>query len=219
MNAVRQLIDPDDLAQTAHLQLLSKLRIDGLPFTGRHRSKTKGGCAEFSEHRAYTAGDEVRLLDWRVFAKSDRYVIKQFEEEISLQALLAVDASGSMGFGLSTVTKYDYAKAAALCLARVVLGQRDSAGLAVIGGGLRSFIPPRSRASHLNVLHSALEASSPVGPTTMSDDLSEVARRIKRRGLVLLFSDCFDSPERLAKSLKLLPFPAARGFAFPHPGA
>jgi uncharacterized protein (DUF58 family) len=203
MNPVRQPIDPDDLAKTAHLELLSKLRIDGL-LSGRHRSKTKGGCAEFAEHRAYSPGDEIRLLDWRVFARSDRYVIKQYEEEISLQALVAIDASGSMGFGVSTVSKYDYAKAAALCLARVVLGQRDSAGLAVMGGGLRSFIPPRSRASHLEVIRGALEGNSPVGPTTMSDDLGQVARRIKRRGLVLLFSDCFDSVERLAKSLKLL---------------
>jgi uncharacterized protein (DUF58 family) len=203
MNPVLPLIDPDDLAKTEHLQLLSKLRIDGL-LSGRHRSQTKGGCAEFAEHRAYSPGDEIRLLDWRVFAKSDRYVIKQFEEEISLQALLAVDASGSMGFGMSTVSKYEYSKAAALCLARLVLGQRDSAGLAIMGGGLRSFIPPRSRASHLEVLSETLNSNSPIGPTTMSDDLSEVARRIKRRGLVLLFSDCFDSPERLAKSLKLL---------------
>src|ERR1039458_8022323 len=100
MNQVRQLIDPDDLAKTGHLQLLSKLRIDGL-LSGRHRSKTKGGCAEFAEHRAYSPGDEIRLLDWRVFAKSDRYVIKQYEEEVSLQAIIAMDASGSMGFGLS----------------------------------------------------------------------------------------------------------------------
>jgi uncharacterized protein (DUF58 family) len=109
-----------------------------------------------------------------------------------------------MGFSMSTVSKYEYAQAAALCLARIVLGQRDSAGLAVLGGGLRSFIPPRSRASHLDVIKETLDANSPVGPTTMADDLGEVARRIKRRGLVLLFSDCFDSVERLAKSLKLL---------------
>ncbi len=203
MNPVGPIIDPDDLAKTAHLELLSKLMVDGL-LAGRHRSKTKGGCAEFAEHRGYSPGDEVRLLDWRVFAKSDRYVIKQYEEEISLQAIIAMDASGSMGFGMSTVTKYEYAKAASLCLARVVLGQRDSAGLAVMGGGIRAFIPPRARASHLDVLSQNLRDHSPAGPTSMADDLGEVLQRIKRRGLFLLFSDCFDSIDRLANSLKLL---------------
>lgn len=203
MNPAGPLIDPDDLAKTAHLQLLSKLRIDGL-LSGRHRSKTKGGCAEFEEHRAYSPGDEIRLLDWRVFAKSDRYCIKQFEEEISLQAMIAIDASGSMGFGMSTVSKYEYARSAALCLARVVLGQRDSAGLAVMGGGLRAFIPPRARASHLEVLGENLRGHSPGGPTSVARDLGDVARRIKRRGLVLLFSDCFENVDRLAKSLRLL---------------
>jgi uncharacterized protein (DUF58 family) len=177
--------------------------VDGL-LAGRHRSKMKGGCAEFAEHRAYSPGDEVRLLDWRVFAKSDRYVIKQYEEEISLQAIIAMDASGSMGFGMSTVTKYQYAQAASLCLARLVLGQRDSAGLAVMGGGVRAFIPPRARASHLDVLSQSLRDSSPVGPTSMAEDLGEIIQRIKRRGIILLFSDCFDSVDRLAKALKLL---------------
>ena len=140
MNPVGPMIDPDDLAKTAYLELVSKLMADGL-LAGRHRSKMKGGCAEFAEHRAYSPGDEVRLLDWRVFARSDRYVIKQYEEEVSLQAIIAMDASGSMGFGMSTVTKYAYARAASLCLARIVLGQRDSAGLAVMGGGVRDLHP------------------------------------------------------------------------------
>src|SRR5580698_80902 len=117
MNSAALSMDPDDLAKTAHLELVSKFMVDGL-LSGRHRSKMKGGCAEFAEHRSYSPGDEVRLLDWRVFAKSDRYVIKQFEEEISLQALIAVDASGSMGFGMSTISKFDYAHAASICLAR-----------------------------------------------------------------------------------------------------
>jgi uncharacterized protein (DUF58 family) len=115
-----------------------------------------------------------------------------------------MDASGSMDFGMSTISKYEYAKAASLCLARVVLGQHDSAGLAVMGGGVRAFIPPRARASHLDVLSQNLRDNSPAGPTSMADDLGEVLQRIKRRGLFLLFSDCFDSIDRLANSLKLL---------------
>jgi uncharacterized protein (DUF58 family) len=203
MNPVGTTLDPDDLAKTAHLELVSKLMVDGL-LSGRHRSKMKGGCAEFAEHRGYSPGDEIRLLDWRVFAKSDRYVIKQYEEEISLQAIIAMDASGSMGFGMSTPTKYDYARAAALCLAQIVLSQRDSAGLAILGGGVRTYVPPRGVASHLEIISRSLRNNSPAGPTSMAEDLGQIVQRIKRRGLVLLFSDCFDSIDRLAKSLKLL---------------
>src|SRR5271154_1042300 len=105
MSSILDAVHPDDLAQTENLELLSRHIVDGF-LTGRHRSKHKGGGAEFAEHRAYCPGDEIRLLDWRVFGKSDRYCIKQFEEETSLQAMLVVDASGSMGFGMSTPSKY-----------------------------------------------------------------------------------------------------------------
>src|SRR5438105_2633039 len=106
-NSISDFVNPDDLAKTENLELLSKQIVDGF-LSGRHRSKRKGGSAEFAEHRAYSPGDEVRLLDWRVFGKSDRYCIKQFEEETSLQAILVIDASGSMGFGMETMSKYDY---------------------------------------------------------------------------------------------------------------
>src|SRR5579872_4760397 len=111
---LQDFIDPTDLAKTEHLELLSKQIVDGF-LAGRHRSKLKGGCAEFIEHRAYSPGDEIRLLDWRALGKSERYYIKQFVDETSVQVTLAVDASGSMGFGLSTISKFDYGRAAALC--------------------------------------------------------------------------------------------------------
>src|SRR5271154_2384213 len=133
MSSILDSVDAADLAQTENLELLSRHIVDSI-LTGRHRSKHKGGGAEFAEHRSYCPGDEIRLLDWRVFGKSDRYCIKQFEEETSLQAILVVDASGSMGFGLSTPSKYIYSRRASLCLARLVLRQNDAAGLAVIGG-------------------------------------------------------------------------------------
>jgi uncharacterized protein (DUF58 family) len=203
INSIADFVDPNDLTQTENLELLARHIVDGF-LSGRHRSRLKGGCAEFAEHRAYCPGDEIRLLDWRVFGKSDRYCIKQFEEETSLQAILVLDASGSMGFGLETMSKYDYARRAALCLARLVLLQRDAAGLAVIGGGVRSYVPPRSTPRHLEVLVENLRAASPSGPTSLSADLAELAPRIKRRGLIALFSDCFDGVDQLARSLRLL---------------
>ena len=136
--------------------------------------------------------------------KSDRYCIKQFEEETSLQAVMAVDASGSMGFGMSTATKYHFSRAASLCLARLVLRQGDAAGLAILGGGLRSYTPPRSQPRHLDVLIDSLTKAAPGGPTTLAADLDLLAQRIKRRALIILFSDCFDNVEELAQSLRLL---------------
>jgi len=203
MNSIADFVTPDDLAKTENLELLSKQIVDGF-LSGRHRSKRKGGSAEFAEHRAYCPGDEVRLLDWRVFGKSDRYCIKQFEEETSLQAILVIDASGSMGFGMGTMSKYEYSQRAALCLARLVLQQRDAAGLAIIGGGVRCFVPPRSQPRHLDVLIENLRPASPSGSTTLAADLSELIPRIKRRGLIILFSDCFDSVNQLEHSLRLL---------------
>jgi uncharacterized protein (DUF58 family) len=203
MKSILDTVSPGDLALTENLELLSRNIVDGF-LTGRHRSRHKGGGAEFAEHRAYCPGDEIRLLDWRVFGKSDRYCIKQFEEETSLQAVMAVDASGSMGFGMSTATKYNFSRAAALCLSRLVLRQNDAAGLAVLGGGVRSFTPPRSQPRHLEVLIDNLVKAAPAGPTTLADDLGLLAQRIKRRALVILFSDCFDDVEQIAHALRLL---------------
>jgi len=202
-NSIADFVNPVDLAKTENLELLSKQIVDGF-LSGQHRSKRKGGSAEFAEHRAYCPGDEIRLLDWRVFGKSDRYCIKQFEEETSLQAILVLDASGSMGFGQGTMSKYEYSQRAALCLARLVLQQRDAAGLALIGGGVRFFVPPRSQPRHLEVLIESLRTASPSGSTTLAADLAELIPRIKRRGLIILFSDCFDSVDQLTHSLRLL---------------
>lgn len=203
MNSIFESVSAADLAATDNLELMSRHIVDGF-LSGRHRSKHKGGGAEFSEHRAYYPGDELRLLDWRVLGKSDRYYIKQFEEETALQAIVVIDASGSMAFGMSSPTKYHFSRAAGLCLARLVLHQNDAAGLAVIGGGVRSFIPPRCQPRHLDAILNALGKAAPAGPTSLASDLGKLAQRIKRRALILLFSDCFDNVAQLARSLRLL---------------
>ena len=203
MDAATDFAAATDFSKVESLELLSRQIVDGF-LSGRHRSKLKGGSAEFVEHRAYCHGDEIRLLDWRVFGKSDRYCIKQFEDETSLQAILVIDASGSMGFGRETISKFEYARLACLCLARLVLQQRDAAGLAIVGAGIRTFVPPRSQPRHLEVLIEHLRQTSASGPTTIAADLRELARRIHRRGLILLFSDCFAEVDPLAQALKLL---------------
>jgi uncharacterized protein (DUF58 family) len=194
------LLDTDAIARTGHLELLSTRVVDGF-LSGKHRSTHKGGCFEFAEHRAYAAGDEVRLIDWHVFAKSDRYYVKLFEEETNLQALMVVDVSGSMQFGASTVTKAGYAKMACACLSRLMLRQRDAVGLALFDEKVRQYIPPRSQAVHLSSMLDALRRGQPGGTTSLAGTLHEVAKRMKRRGLIIIFSDCFGDLPSLTRAL------------------
>src|SRR5437868_9918121 len=133
---MNDLLDPAAMSRLGALDMVALRVVEGF-LTGQHRSPFKGGCIEFAEHRSYSPGDEVRMIDWRAVAKSDRYYIKQFEEDTNLQALVVLDASGSMGFGQSTVSKLRYAQMAAACLARLMLHQRDSVGLATVDSKVR----------------------------------------------------------------------------------
>ena len=198
-----QLLDPKVLGQVGHLDILSRTVVDGL-LSGKHKSIQKGGTFEFAEHRAYSAGDELRLIDWRIYAKRDRYYVKLFDDEINLQATMVVDASGSMEFGMSTVSKLDYAKCACACLSRLMLRQRDAVGLRCFAGRKDHFIPPRSRASHLKSILNVLERVKPSGDMNLSDTLLSLGPRLKRRGMVIVFSDCFGDLDQLVKSLRLL---------------
>ena len=197
------ILDPQALAQVGQLELLSASVVDGF-LSGKHRSSHKGGCSEFSEHRPYAKGDEVRMIDWRAFAKSDRYYVKQYDDETNLQALMIVDTSGSMAFGMSTPTKLNYSQMACACLSRLLLRQRDSVGLTVVDRHVRHFVPPRPRAAHLQLILDTLRPLRPEGETQLDGPILESARRLKRRGMVILFSDCFGDIPRLMKSLRQL---------------
>lgn len=199
----RRLLNPSELSKVGHLELLSRRIVDGY-LSGRHRSRSKGGCVEFDEHRLYSPGDELRMLDWRLLARTDRAYIKQFEEQVCLQSTLVIDSSGSMGFAGGSMSKFDFARVCAACLARLVLRQSDSAGLAMMGAGIESFVPPRSAANHLQALLSVLASATTTGKTSLPAALHELAQRSRRRGLILIFSDCFDDVPALGKALKLL---------------
>ncbi len=194
------LVDPAALAKLSQLELIATRVVEGF-ISGKHRSPYKGCSVEFVEHRAYSPGDEVRLLDWRAFAKSDRYYVKQFEEETNLQALLVIDASGSMGFGMTTVTKLRYAQMAGACLARLMLHQQDAVGMAVVDTSLRRYIPPRSVPTHFRVLIGELGRVRPRGETSLGTVLHDLATRIKRRGMIIICSDCFDEVDALLNAM------------------
>ncbi|MEM8911054.1 MAG: DUF58 domain-containing protein [Planctomycetota bacterium] len=199
----KALVDPLVMQQIGQLELMSRVVVDGF-LAGKHRSTHKGGCCEFAQHRPYAPGDEFSRIDWNVYARSDRYFIRQFEEETNLQAFLALDTSGSMRFGMSTKTKYEFAQTAAACLSRFLLHQRDAVGLAVLTEPAPISVPPRRHASHLRSLLYTLLAHKAVGAGELATQIKAFVPRMKRRGLLIVFSDCFGNVDELCNAFRLV---------------
>ena len=197
------LVDPRIMDQIGHLELLSRTVVDGL-LAGKHRSTTKGGCCEFAQHRQYAPGDEIRYIDWQVYARNDRYFIRQFEEETNLHGMIAVDTSGSMAFGQSTVSKLHYACQAAACLSRLLLHQRDAVGTMILNESRPLFVPPKQHAAHLQAILSALEMAKAGDGGDVGRLVQASIPRLRRRGLFVLFSDCFGDLDELAKALRIV---------------
>lgn len=199
------LFDTEALAELGSLEIISRTVVDGL-LSGKHRSTHKGGFTEFSQFRPYAPGDDLRMLDWRQYAKSDRYYVRQYDDETNLQALIIADASGSMRFGRSTVTKWDYARMAAACLARVLMRQRDSVGLAVVDDGVREFLKPMPRTSHLARVLDTLSREEAKGGNdeagALAASITALTPRLTRKGLVMLLSDCFGPIPELRRAVE-----------------
>lgn len=196
------LVDPRVMEAIGGLELISRSVVDGL-LAGRHRSTTKGGCCEFAQHRQYASGDEIRQIDWQIYARNDKYFVRQFEEETNLHAMLVVDASGSMKFGLSTVSKLEHAQRGAACFARLLLRQRDAVGVAMLSEQQPVFLPPKQNAAHLKAVLAALTAVKPAGGGVLATQVRAMIPRMRRRGLFVLFSDCFGDLDELAVSLRV----------------
>ncbi len=194
------VFDPQLLSKLGHLELIASTVVNGF-LSGKHRSTHKGGCTDFAEFRPYARGDDIRLLDWRHYARTDKYYVKRFDDETNLQALLILDTSGSMAFGRSTVSKWRYAQMTSACLAHLLLRQRDSVGLALVGQGVLDYVKPQPRASHLARLLNLLAVVEPSGPSALPEMLGELTGRLKRRGMVIVVSDCFCDVAALKKVL------------------
>ena len=195
--------DPSALARFGRLELLARLVVEGV-MSGLHKSPFKGFSVEFAEHRQYGPGDEIRHIDWRAFGKSDRYYVKEYEEETNLKAHLVLDASGSMGYAGRTVSKLEHARQIAAALAYLMISQRDAVGLSTFDTEIRTMIPPRSSPGHFPVLCRAMEETPLGGETPLHTVLHGLAERIKRRGLVVILSDGFDNLENLVSALRHL---------------
>jgi uncharacterized protein (DUF58 family) len=199
----RRYLDPAVVARLSKLDVRARLVVEGF-IAGMHRSPFHGFSVEFAEHRPYMPGDPLKNLDWKVLAKSDRYLVKQYTEETNLRCHLLVDLSGSMGFKSprASLSKLEYARSLAAALAYLMLGQQDAVGALMFADKPLSFIPARSVRSHLDVLLKVLGSGAPQGSTHLGPSLHELAERIKRRGLVVLLSDLMDKPEDVLSGLQ-----------------
>jgi uncharacterized protein (DUF58 family) len=196
-------LDPSALARFGRLELLARLVVEGV-MSGLHKSPFKGFSVEFAEHRQYGPGDEIRHIDWRTYGKTDRYFVKEYEEETNLKVYLVVDTSGSMGFKGKTTSKFECARRLAASLAYLMIHQRDAVGLVTFDSALKSMIPARSAPHHFSVVCKALEDDRVGGETPLSGILHTLADRIRRRGLVIILSDGFDKIDELSAALRHL---------------
>jgi uncharacterized protein (DUF58 family) len=195
--------DPITLSKLSTLLLRARYVVEGL-ISGLHTSPYKGFSVEFSEHRQYAPGDEIRHIDWKAYAKFDRYYIKEYEEETNLRCYLLVDASASMNYRSNGVSKFDYACYLAAALAYIILNQQDLVGLVTFADGIRRQLPPRSSPGHLRAVIDSLEQTEPMGDTDLGRTLHHIASQLKRRGLVILLSDLLDEPMEVMEGLRHL---------------
>ncbi len=198
-------LDFDTLSRISNMQLLAKTVVQGF-ILGLHRSPYRGFSVEFAEYRQYVSGDEIRYLDWKLYGKTDRYYIKQFEEETNLNCHIILDKSGSMSYGSGKVTKLQYGCYLAASLAYFMMMQRDATGLVVFDTEIRAMLPPRSRTPHLHLILSELENLQASGSTASGRPLHDLAEGIKKRGLIILISDLYDEPEEVLSGLQHFKF-------------
>ncbi len=198
-------IDPAALMRIGNLELRAKAVVEGF-FSGLHRSPYHGFSVEFSEYRQYANGDDLRHLDWRLFARSDRYYVKRFEEETNLRCYLLVDMSRSMGFGSPALgyNKAEYAKTAAATFAYFLSLQRDAVGLVTFDETLQEFLPARFRPGHLHRVMLALERSLAGSATNLGPPLEQIARTAAKRGMIVLISDLLAPIDSLETQLGYL---------------
>ena len=203
-----RLLPPSALEKMARIELVARGLVEGF-VTGLHRSPYKGFSAEFSEHRQYVPGDNIRDLDWRVYGRSDRYYVKEYVEETNLRATILLDASGSMAYAGKAAarfeghpaSKFEYGQLLAAALTYLMINQQDAVGLVTFDTTMRRYIPARCRASHLRVILEELDRTTPGAETDLAPIFHDIAERVHRRGLVIIISDLFDEPEAILNAL------------------
>jgi uncharacterized protein (DUF58 family) len=194
-------IDPKALAKIDSLELLARTVVEGF-INGLHRSPNLGASMDFAEHRAYMPGDDLRRIDWRLFGRSDRYFVKEFEADTNTNLLLLLDISASMGFGSGGISKLQYAKYLASCLGYFSSRQRDRVGLVTFANAIVDYVPPAVK--HLSIVLQTIARATPNGQGTLDAPLGQIAEHARRRQIVIIISDLYDEPERVVRAVARL---------------
>ena len=199
-----QYLKPEVIRQVSRLDLRARFIVEGF-FAGLHASPFHGFSVEFSEHRRYTAGDNIADIDWNVYAKTDRFYIKKFEAETNLTGYLVMDLSGSMGYTQrQDLTKFEYGVSLAAALGYLMIHQQDPVGLVAFDQKVRHSLAPKSRRAHLGQILALLARLRPAGPTEVAISLHQLAGMLGHRSLVILFSDLLGEPEPIRRALHRL---------------
>ena len=202
MKDYREYLQPEVVSRLASLELRARMVVEGF-ITGLHKSPYHGFSVEFAEHRQYMPGDEIRYIDWKVYGRTNRYYIKQYEEETNLKGYVILDSSRSMAYrSEGRISKFDYALSLAAALSFLMIKQQDAVGAAVYDTEPRGYLPPRSRGSYIQEILKLLGSAAPSSGTGTARSLNLIAERIKRRGLVVVLSDFFDEPDQVISALK-----------------
>lgn len=200
MRTPSKYLDPEIVSRLSGLELKARLVAEGF-MSGLHTSPYKGFSQEFADYRQYMPGDEPKRLDWKVYGRTDRFYIKEYQDETNLRAYLLIDKSGSMGYG-SGIKKLEYAKYLGATLAYLFHKQRDSVGIATFDTTIKEYIPPSAKRTNFMHILCALDHARSGAETSLSNVLSQLAQKIKRRGLVIVLSDLLDEPEAVLCALK-----------------
>jgi uncharacterized protein (DUF58 family) len=223
-----RFVDPVVLARIGNLELVARAVVDGF-INGIHRSPYFGASVDFAEHRGYVPGDDIRRVDWRLYARTDRYYIKEYEADSNSNFSVLLDVSKSMGFGTRGITKLDYGKMLAGCLTYLVHRQRDRVGLVAFDSDIVEHVPPSAK--HMDVTLHVLDRLTPARPGGLRGPLHKMAEHFGRRGLLILISDLYEEPDAVLDAIGPLRFrgndlavfhlldPAELDFSFREPSA
>ncbi len=199
----RRFLHPATIARISRLDLRAKQVVEGF-ISGMHKSPFFGHSVEFIQHREYVHGDDLRHLDWKVWSKTDRFYVKQYEEETNLRSTLVVDVSESMHYGRGALNKYSYGCTIAACLGYLLLRQQDAVGMITFDDDVRQIVPARSPQTHIDALVQAMDTSRPRAKTDLEKILRRVAETIGSRGMIILVSDLLADREPLFRGLEML---------------
>jgi uncharacterized protein (DUF58 family) len=223
-----RFVDPTVLARIGNLELVARAVVDGF-INGIHRSPYFGASVDFAEHRGYVPGDDIRRVDWRLYARTDRYYIKEYEADSNSNFSVLLDVSKSMGFGSAGVTKLEYGKMLAGCLTYLVHRQRDRVGLTAFDSDIVEHVPPSAK--HMDVVLHMLDRLKPASPGSLRAPLHKMAEHFGRRGVLVLISDLYEDPDQVLEAVGPLRFrgneivvfhlldPAELDFSFTDPSA